>query len=78
MHEIIKKDFVQNKIILRNIKDQPTPRPSNRNEEEKNEYYHTAETCTDIQFSDLQGIVREKNEGQLNIFHKEYKVTNTR
>ena len=37
MHEIIKKDFVQNKIILRNIKDKPTPRPSNRNEEEKNE-----------------------------------------
>ena len=78
MHEIIKKDFVQNKIILRIIKDQPTPRPSNRNEEEKNEYYNTAETCTDIQVSDLQWIVKEKSEGQLNIFHKEYKVTNTR
>lgn len=69
--------IIKNKIILRDIKDQPTPRHSNRNEEEKNEYYNTAETCTDIQVSELQWIVKEKSEG-LNIFHKEYKVTNTR
>nr|XP_022311910.1 receptor-type tyrosine-protein phosphatase kappa-like [Crassostrea virginica] len=56
-----------------NTSDQLQPRTSNRDEEEENEYYNTGETCTDIQVSELQWIIKEKSEGQLNVFQKEYK-----